>query len=182
MPSTPSQDSPDTLPAEALAALRAGPVVVFTGAGMSAECGIPPFREAQTGLWARFRAEDLATPEAFARDPGTVWDWYEWRRGLVRAAEAHPGYAAVARLEQAVEDLTVVTTVNGVERQRGSAGDMAFPIPDLLAYVSGIMTLEAGDLVATGTPEGVGPLEPGDQVRIQVPGVGAVANPVVSAT
>lgn len=81
-----------------------------------------------------------------------------------------------------LEDLTVVTTVNGVERQRGSAGDMAFPIPDLLAYVSGIMTLEAGDLVATGTPEGVGPLEPGDQVRIQVPGVGAVANPVVSAT
>jgi 2-keto-4-pentenoate hydratase/2-oxohepta-3-ene-1,7-dioic acid hydratase in catechol pathway len=77
--------------------------------------------------------------------------------------------------------LTVITTVNGVERQRGSSDDMAFPIPDLLAYVSRIMTLEAGDLVATGTPEGVGPLEPGDHVQVQVLGVGSVASPVVSA-
>ena len=61
-------------------------VVVFTGAGVSADSGIPTFRGAD-GLWRNFRAEDLATPEAFARDPQLVWDWYEWRRGIVSAAE-----------------------------------------------------------------------------------------------
>ncbi len=61
-------------------------VVALTGAGISADSGIPTFRDAQTGLWARFRPEELATPGAFRRDPRLVWDWYERRRGLVAEA------------------------------------------------------------------------------------------------
>lgn len=78
-----------------------------------------------------------------------------------------------------VASLTVITRVNGKERQRGRATDMAFPIPFLLAYISRIMTLEPGDVVATGTPEGVGPLADGDMVEVEIPGLSVVRNPVV---
>jgi len=74
--------------------------------------------------------------------------------------------------------LTVVTRVNGEERQRGSASEMVFSIPDLLSYISEIMTLEPGDVVATGTPAGVGTLAPGDVVEVEVLGVSRVRNPV----
>jgi len=74
--------------------------------------------------------------------------------------------------------LSVVTRVNGVERQRGLSSEMVFSIPSLLAYISRIMTLEPGDLVATGTPSGVGPLVPGDIVEVEIPGVSRVSNPV----
>jgi 2-keto-4-pentenoate hydratase/2-oxohepta-3-ene-1,7-dioic acid hydratase in catechol pathway len=74
--------------------------------------------------------------------------------------------------------LSVVTRVNGVERQRGKSTEMVFSIPFLLAYISRIMTLEHGDLVATGTPSGVGALEPGDVVEVEIPGVSRVSNPV----
>ena len=77
-----------------------------------------------------------------------------------------------------LDSLTVVTRVNGVERQRGKSSEMVFSIPSLLAYISRIMTLEPGDLVATGTPSGVGPLAPGDVVEIEIPGVSRVSNPV----
>src|SRR6202049_294288 len=77
-----------------------------------------------------------------------------------------------------LDSLTVVTRVNGVERQRGESSEMVFSIPSLLAYISRIMTLEPGDLVATGTPSGVGPLVPGDIVEIEIPGVSRVSNPV----
>lgn len=80
-----------------------------------------------------------------------------------------------------LDALTVVTRVNGVERQRGSAHEMAFSIPTIMAYVSRIMTLEPGDLVATGTPAGVGPLAPGDEVEIEVLGLSSVRNPVAAA-
>jgi 2-keto-4-pentenoate hydratase/2-oxohepta-3-ene-1,7-dioic acid hydratase in catechol pathway len=76
--------------------------------------------------------------------------------------------------------LRVVTRVNGVERQRGSSSDMAFSIPMLLAYISSIMTLEPGDLLCTGTPAGVGTLQPGDEVEVEVLGVSRVKNPVVA--
>jgi NAD-dependent deacetylase len=76
-------------------------VVVFTGAGVSAESGIPTFRGAG-GLWRDFRAEDLATPEAFARDPKLVWEWYEWRRELIRNAQPNAAHAAIASLRAAV--------------------------------------------------------------------------------
>ena len=77
--------------------------------------------------------------------------------------------------------LTVVTRVNGVERQRGSASQMAFQIPMVLAYISQIMTLEPGDPVATGTPAGVGTLAPGDVVEVEVLGVSRVSNRVAAA-
>lgn len=76
------------------------------------------------------------------------------------------------------QDLEVIGRVNGVERQRGKATDMVFSIPALLSYISGVMTLLPGDLVATGTPVGVGPLRPGDVVEVEVPGVGILRNPV----
>jgi 2-keto-4-pentenoate hydratase/2-oxohepta-3-ene-1,7-dioic acid hydratase in catechol pathway len=76
--------------------------------------------------------------------------------------------------------LTVVTRVNGQERQRGSAADMAFDIPALLSYISRVMTLEPGDLVLTGTPAGVGKLEAGDEVEVEVVGLSRVRNPVTA--
>ncbi len=77
-----------------------------------------------------------------------------------------------------LEELEVTTRVNGEERQRGHARDMAWGIAELLAYVSRIMTLEPGDLLLTGTPAGVGPLADGDAVEVEVTGVGVLANPV----
>jgi 2-keto-4-pentenoate hydratase/2-oxohepta-3-ene-1,7-dioic acid hydratase in catechol pathway len=77
-------------------------------------------------------------------------------------------------------DLTVVTRVNGRERQRGNAADMAFDIPSLLSFISQVMTLEPGDLVLTGTPAGVGKLEPGDEVEVEVLGLSRVRNPVTA--
>jgi len=74
--------------------------------------------------------------------------------------------------------LSVVTRVNGQERQRASASDMVFTIPVLLAYISRVMTLEPGDLVLTGTPSGVGTLAPGDEVEVEVPGFSRIRNPV----
>ena len=79
-----------------------------------------------------------------------------------------------------LQGLVVLTRVNGVERQRGSAADMVFPIPELLSYISGIMTLEPGDVVATGTPAGVGRLAAGDEVEVEIPGFSKVRNPVTS--
>ena len=76
--------------------------------------------------------------------------------------------------------LEVVTRVNGAERQRGKASQMAFQIPMLLAYISNIMTLEPGDLVCTGTPAGVGTLKPGDEVEVEVVGVSRVRNTVTA--
>jgi 2-keto-4-pentenoate hydratase/2-oxohepta-3-ene-1,7-dioic acid hydratase in catechol pathway len=78
-------------------------------------------------------------------------------------------------------ELEVTCRVNGELRQHGRASDMAFGIPTLLAYISRIMTLEPGDIVATGTPEGVGPLRPGDRVEVELIGCGSVSNPVIAA-
>jgi NAD-dependent deacetylase len=97
-------------------------VCVLTGAGISAESGVPTFRDAQTGIWASFRAEDLATPEAFADDPRRVWEWYEWRRELVRQAEPNAGHRALVELAQLVPRLTLVTqNVDNLHQRAGSA-------------------------------------------------------------
>ncbi|HEX7808829.1 MAG TPA: NAD-dependent deacylase [Thermoanaerobaculia bacterium] len=91
-------------------------VAVLTGAGVSADSGIPTFRGAG-GLWREFRPEDLATPEAFRSDPGLVWEWYEWRRGLIRDAKPNAAHEAIARLE----DATVITqNVDGLHTRAGS--------------------------------------------------------------
>jgi NAD-dependent deacetylase len=96
-------------------------IAVLTGAGISAESGIPTFRDAQTGLWARFRPEELATPEAFRRNPQLVWDWYEWRRNLVRNAAPNAGHRSLARLESLVPRFSVITqNVDGLHQRAGS--------------------------------------------------------------
>ena len=76
------------------------------------------------------------------------------------------------------DELEVICRVNGVERQRARSATMAFSIPMLVSYISGIMTLEPGDLIATGTPAGTAPLRDGDQVEVEIPGVGVLTNPV----
>lgn len=110
------------LPRSLTSALRgAARTVVLTGSGISAESGVPTFREAQTGLWERFDPLELATPEAFARDPGLVWDWYAWRRKLVTAARPNPGHLAIAEMQRF--DLTLVTqNVDGLHQVAGSNG------------------------------------------------------------
>ncbi len=95
--------------------------MVATGAGVSAHSGIPTFRDRQTGLWAKFRPEDLATPEAFARDPALVWDWYQWRRGLLSGVRPNAGHLALAELEDLLPGFTLVTqNVDGLHKQAGS--------------------------------------------------------------
>jgi len=84
-------------------------------------------------------------------------------------------------LDVDMEHLSVVSRVNGEERQRGAVDQMVFSIPFLISYISGIMTLEPGDLLATGTPEGVGPLVPGDVVDVELPGLVTLTNPVVAS-
>jgi len=96
-------------------------VVVLTGAGVSAESGIPTFRDALTGLWARFDPLELATPEAFARQPRLVWDWYAERRAVVLAAAPNPGHAALAAMDRRVPDFLLATqNVDGLHALAGS--------------------------------------------------------------
>jgi len=93
------------------------------GSGISGGRGLPTFRDAQTGLWAQFRPEDLATPEAFARDPQRIWEWYEWRRELVRRVEPNAGHRALVELARAAPRLTLVTqNVDGLHQRAGSQG------------------------------------------------------------
>jgi len=96
-------------------------VTVLTGAGISAESGIPTFRDALTGLWARYRPEELATPQAFARDPALVWSWYRMRREMVARAEPNAGHRALVALERRVPYFTLITqNVDGLHRRAGS--------------------------------------------------------------
>jgi NAD-dependent deacetylase len=96
-------------------------IAVFTGAGISAESGIPTFREAQTGLWERFRPEELASLSAFQRDPVTVWNWYRWRRQLVDEAMPNAGHQAIAELQRRVPGTTVITqNVDSLHQTAGS--------------------------------------------------------------
>lgn len=96
--------------------------MVFTGAGVSAESGIPTFREAHTGLWAKYDPMELASPEAFERDPATVWDWYQWRRELIAGSRPNPGHDALAELQHHVPNLVTVTqNVDGFHALAGSS-------------------------------------------------------------
>jgi len=95
-------------------------VTVLTGAGISADSGVPTFRGAD-GLWRNFRAEDLATPEAFARDPRLVWEWYNWRRELIATKSPNPAHYALADLERRLEEFWLITqNVDGLHRAAGS--------------------------------------------------------------
>jgi len=110
------------IPTNLIHALRqAQKVAALTGAGISKESGIPTFREAQTGLWAKYDPQQLATPQAFQRDPRLVWEWYQWRRALIAQAEPNPGHRALALLAGLVPKFTLITqNVDGLHRLAGS--------------------------------------------------------------
>jgi len=99
---------------------EADSVAVLTGAGISAESGIPTFR-GDGGLWKNFRPEDLATPEAFARDPRLVWEWYDWRRQLIKQAQPNPGHRALVQIEIRKPRFTLITqNVDGLHDLAGN--------------------------------------------------------------
>jgi NAD-dependent deacetylase len=96
-------------------------VAVLTGAGISAESGVPTFREAQTGLWSRFDAAELATPQAFQQNPKLVWEWYSWRRELISQARPNPGHYALVEMETLFPEFTLITqNVDGLHHISGS--------------------------------------------------------------
>jgi NAD-dependent deacetylase len=110
------------IPSELKKTLRsARRVMVLSGAGVSAESGVPTFRDALTGHWARFRPEDLATPEAFRRNPKLVWDWYASRRAQLNQVTPNPGHHALVAMEQRVPDFLLATqNVDGLHARAGS--------------------------------------------------------------
>src|SRR5437879_2632072 len=109
-------------PAPLLDRLReARKIVALTGAGISAESGLATFRGAQTGLWSKFRPEELATAEAFRRNPKLVWDWYALRREQALKAEPNPGHLALVEIEKGVRQFLLVTqNVDGRHARAGS--------------------------------------------------------------
>src|SRR5512142_2381963 len=98
-------------------------IVVLTGAGVSQESGLRTFRDAQIGLWAQYRPEDLATPEAFEKNPKLVWDWYAMRREKVKAVEPNPGHYALAEMERRAPNFTLIT--QNVDSLHQKAGNVA---------------------------------------------------------
>lgn len=100
---------------------KAQHVVAMTGAGVSAESGVPTFRDAQTGLWAKYEPTELATPEAFESNPKLVWDWYAWRKTKVENVSPNAGHKALVEMANLVPQFTLITqNVDGLHQQAGS--------------------------------------------------------------
>ncbi|MBM4186754.1 MAG: NAD-dependent deacylase [Gemmatimonadetes bacterium] len=109
------------IPTQLIDILReASHVAVLTGAGVSAESGIPTFRDALTGLWANYRPEELATEAGFRRDPELVWNWYRMRRQAIAATEPNAGHLALARLGGLVTTTLITQNVDGLHARAGS--------------------------------------------------------------
>lgn len=99
---------------------KESPIVVLTGAGVSAESGVPTFRGAD-GLWRKYRAEELATPEAFSRNPKLVWEWYDYRRQIISACKPNPAHFAIAKLDEFFPNFQLITqNVDGLHKSAGS--------------------------------------------------------------
>ena len=99
---------------------KAERVVALTGAGVSQESGLRTFRDAQTGLWVQYKPTELASPEAFARDPKLVWEWYAWRREAIKGVRPNPGHYALADMAHHVPDFSLITqNVDGLHRMAG---------------------------------------------------------------
>ena len=109
-------------PAELISILRGTTkLVALTGAGVSQESGLRTFRDAQTGLWAQYKPEDLASPQAFRRDPKLIWDWYAWRREAVKGVRPNAGHYALVDMETRIPEFTLITqNVDGLHRMAGS--------------------------------------------------------------
>jgi NAD-dependent protein deacetylase/lipoamidase len=116
------QASAIEIPFELISLLRgASSFVVLTGAGVSQESGLRTFRDAQTGLWAQYKPEDLASPQAFVRDPKLIWDWYAWRREAVKGVRPNPGHYALVEMEKHNPRFTLITqNVDGLHRMAGN--------------------------------------------------------------
>lgn len=100
---------------------KAERVAALTGAGVSQESGLRTFRDAQTGLWAQYKPTDLASPEAFERDPKLVWDWYAWRREAIKGVRPNPGHYALVDMARHTPDFNLITqNVDGLHRMAGS--------------------------------------------------------------
>lgn len=114
--------APVTVDERLIQTLRESASTVFlTGAGVSAESGIPTFRDAMAGLWSQYRPEELATPEGFDRDPELVWRWYEWRRGIVSRTHPNAGHHALRNLQDCLTDPILVTqNVDGLHQRAGN--------------------------------------------------------------
>ncbi len=99
---------------------RSETILILTGAGISAESGVPTFR-GENGLWKKYKPKELATPDAFRNDPVLVWEWYRYRRDIIRSVEPNPGHLALAAMEETVPNLVLVTqNVDGLHARSGS--------------------------------------------------------------
>jgi NAD-dependent deacetylase len=120
-------------------------VAVLTGAGVSQESGLRTFRDAQAGLWAQYKPEDLATPTAFARDPKLVWDWYASRRDAVRGVQPNAGHYALVEMERNISKFTLITqNVDGLHRKAGSKN-----VLELHGNILNVRCSECGAFAAT---------------------------------
>jgi NAD-dependent deacetylase len=135
-----------TIPESLIARLTAArSVAILTGAGVSAESGVPTFRDAQTGLWAKFSPEELATPTAFRRNPRLVWEWYAWRRQLVARAEPNPAHRALATMAECFPQFALITqNVDGLHQRAGSR-----QVIELHGNINRTKCFDEGALVAT---------------------------------
>jgi 2-keto-4-pentenoate hydratase/2-oxohepta-3-ene-1,7-dioic acid hydratase in catechol pathway len=181
------------VPTEPLIFLKPPSSLIFEGDDivMPAGAGRVDF-EGEIGVIIGRAARGVSTDEAWdyveslipvndvtARD--LQWSDDQWTRAKGFDSFCPVG-SAVPLADVDLAGLDVTTRVNGELRQQGPASDMVFDIPAIIAYVSGIMTLEPGDLIATGTPDGIGPLAEGDEVVVEVSGVGSVSNRVVAGS
>lgn len=117
-------------------------VSVLTGAGVSAESGVPTFR-GKDGLWRNYRVEELATPQAFAANPELVWQWYDWRRGIVAAREPNPAHYAITDLENLFERFLLITqNVDGLHRRAGTRN-----VVELHGYIFGVRCTAEGKIM-----------------------------------
>jgi NAD-dependent deacetylase len=166
---TPNDGNPIDLP-PVLEALLARPferIVVFSGAGMSADSGIPTFRSGSNGLWSRFDPMELATPAAYRQDRDLVWAWYEWRRGLVMAATPHAGHRAAGALQQRLGAALITQNVDDLH-ERGGATDVL--------HMHG--SLFAARCVACGRPHALGAPAAAPQERLAPPACTHCGGPV----
>jgi NAD-dependent deacetylase len=134
-------------------------ITVLTGAGMSAESGIPTFRQAQTGLWAQYSPAILASPEGWRRDPGVVWGWYLWRMAGVRAAQPNAGHRALAEAAK-TRDITLVTQNVDDLHERAGSRDVLHLHGELFAHRCFACARPFGDVTLPDISTEPAPVEP----------------------
>jgi 2-keto-4-pentenoate hydratase/2-oxohepta-3-ene-1,7-dioic acid hydratase in catechol pathway len=182
----------NTVPAKPLLFLKPATAVIADGAAIvlppesqqvdfEGEIGVVigrPLRRATDGDARAGIAGITCVNDVTARDLQRTEEQWTRAKGFDTFCPVGPRVVPVDA--RRFDELEVFCRVNGTQRQHGRAPDMVFSIVALVAFVSHVMTLEPGDLIATGTPAGVGPLAPGDVVEVEIPGVGVLRNPVVS--